>query len=397
MPQLGLGSSLSRGGVLSGFTNTYSLDFDGTDDHLLIAATNDLSFGDGSNDSAFTVAAWVYIDDATAFRIVSKDGGVVGSKREYEFMTETSDDNLYMYLRDEDPGKWAYVKTDATITSLEGSWAHLAATYDGGGGATAADGLAIYVNGSSVAVTATNNAAYVAMENDGGDFYIGRKTNYYANGKFDEVAVWGAELSSGSISNIYNSGTPTDLLADSNSGNLVGWWRMGDGDLDHRQTNGLVADQSLPSALGGDIASSLGWNNTDSPYETFTHSGNVVSEAINTGWGIVHTDDFSLTSGNVYQVRYNLTLVSGVVPDFAKVSRNTSLDAGTEFSEVPVNGINTHYFICSDSQSDFKFGFRINGTTSWSLSDLTIKPVTGNAGVLVNFDGSDFKEDVPPS
>jgi len=240
----------------SGFTNTYSLDFDGTDDHLLIAATSDLSFGDGSNDSAFTIAAWVYIDDATSFRILSKDGGVVGSKKEYEFMTETGDDYLYMYLRDEDPGKWAFVKTNAAITSYEGSWVHLATTYDGGGGATAADGLAIYINGSSVAVTATNNAAYVAMENDGGDFYIGRKATYHANGKFDEVAVWGAELDADAVAAIYNSGTPIALDADDgnydNSGDLQGWWRMGDGtegasgntiyDMSSNSNNGTFTD-----------------------------------------------------------------------------------------------------------------------------------------------------------
>ena len=106
----------------------------------------------------------------------------------------------------------------------------------------------------------------------------------------------------------------------------------------------------------------------------------------NRKWVIItlasYTDDFSLTSGTVYKIRYNLTLNSGVVPDFAKVSRNDSLDAGTDFSGVPVDGINTHYFICSDSQSDFKFGFRLNGSTSWSLSDLSIKPVNGNAGIL---------------
>jgi len=258
---LGLGNSLSRGGVLSGFENTYSLDFDGTDDYVEIEHSNDLSFGDGSNDSAFSISAWVKMDDATGFRVFSKDGGVVSSKREYEFMTETSDDYLYMYLRDEDPGKWAYVKTNATITSHEGSWAHLVTTYDGGGGATAADGLAIYINGSSVAVTATNNAAYVAMENDSGKVYIGRKAGYYANGKFDEVAVWDVELDADAVSAIYNSGTPIALDADlgnyDNSSSLQAWWRFEEG-------SGTSATDSSTNSNTGTLTNGPAYS-TDAP------------------------------------------------------------------------------------------------------------------------------------
>ena len=56
MPQLGLGSSLSRGGVLSaGFANAYSLDFDGTDDHIEISDDSSLSLA-----NEFTFSAWAY-------------------------------------------------------------------------------------------------------------------------------------------------------------------------------------------------------------------------------------------------------------------------------------------------------------------------------------------------
>ena len=49
----------------------------------------------------------------------------------------------------------------------------------------------------------------------------------------DEVAVWDTDLDAAAVTAIYNSGTPIALDADSgnysNSSNLQGWWRMGDG------------------------------------------------------------------------------------------------------------------------------------------------------------------------
>jgi hypothetical protein len=199
--------------------------FDGSDDHILVSHNNSLSFGDGSSDSAFSTSSWVNMSDATGFRILSKDGGVGSTKREYELMTETSDDYLYLYFRDESASKWSYVKSDATITSYENSWTHIVTTYDGGGGGTAANGIKIYINGSAIAVTANNDAGYVAMENDGGDFYIGRKSGYYADGIIDEVAVWNAELSSGEVTELYNLGLNGNVLTHSNQTNLVSYWK----------------------------------------------------------------------------------------------------------------------------------------------------------------------------
>ena len=50
------------------------------------------------------------------------------------------------------------------------------------------------------------------------------------NGNLDEVAVWDAVLTLAEIAAVYNAGVPADLLLHSRAANLVGWWRMGDGD-----------------------------------------------------------------------------------------------------------------------------------------------------------------------
>ena len=389
MPQLGLGSSLTRGGVLSGFENKYSLDFDGGDDHLLIAATNDLSFGDGSIDSAFTVAAWVYMDDATAFRIVSKDGGVVGSKREYEFMTETDHDNLYMFLRDETAGAWAYVRTDSTITSYEGSWVHLATTYDGGGGENAADGIKIYINGDpAILDTPVTNEGYIAMENNGGDFYIGRKVQYYANGKFDEVAVWDAELDAAAVDAIHNSGTPIALDADSgnydNSGNLVGWWRMGDGTLDDGNIagNGLIADQVNPT-LGSDLVTNGGFD-ADSDWTTGSGwtIGSDVATCDGTSGNLQSTSD-TVVSGKLYKMQFEITAyTSGSVKIWSGSGSDLTSYRNTE-------GIHTDYFK-TNSTSIALYSLSFVG----SVDNISVQIVNGNSGIMTSM-AATFSTDVP--
>ena len=64
-----------------------STSFDGTNDYIAVADSNDLSFGDSSTDSAFTISAWIKMDDATSFPIASK--GVFNSTGEWDFKTET--------------------------------------------------------------------------------------------------------------------------------------------------------------------------------------------------------------------------------------------------------------------------------------------------------------------
>jgi hypothetical protein len=78
------------------------------------------------------------------------------------------------------------------LSTLLGSWHHVAVTYDGRGGATAADGIAIYVDGALQGVFRINDAAYVAMENGTAPLEMGREGpqwNMY-DGGMDDVRIW---------------------------------------------------------------------------------------------------------------------------------------------------------------------------------------------------------------
>jgi len=145
---------------------------------------------------------------------------------------------------------------------------------------------------------------------------------------------------------------------------------------------GITNDSVNGETLGDDIASSLTWvNSSSSPYETFVTSGNSITNAVNTSWGIAYTSDFSLTSAKLYKISFDMDISSGSI-EYVRVARSTGMETPTGLDEAPKSGTNTFYFIAVSSDSDFKFGFRGNGAVTFSLSNLSIKEVTSNTGVL---------------
>ena len=183
-------------------TTAPAYDFDGTDDYISIPDTDDLSFGDGTDDSPFSISAWVNMRDATSFLIVNK--GVYNTDAEWDFGI-LSNDKLYLRLYDEsvaDTKEYAYYNT--VLTSYEDTWIHLVATYDGRGGTSANIGISIYVNGDSKTTTLGGDGTYVAMENLDHDVWIGRYDTSYANGQISGLKIFNRELSSGEVEYLYS-------------------------------------------------------------------------------------------------------------------------------------------------------------------------------------------------
>ena len=73
----------------------------------------------------------------------------------------------------------------------------------------------------------------------------------------DEVAIWNTALDADAVEAIYNNGEPVDL-SDSgnydNSGDLVHWWRMGDGDTYPTiEDNAGSNNMTMTNMASGDI------------------------------------------------------------------------------------------------------------------------------------------------
>ena len=201
------------------FTNTKSIEFDGTNDYIDVGDNDSLSFGDSVTDSPFSISAWIKMDTTTSFSICSKYAS--SNTLEYQFIFVSGGRLIFRLF---DGGSTVRIgRLTADISSNVGSWTHVVATYDG---SSTLAGIKIYVNNSRADVTDSSLNTYVAMHNTSAPFEIGRYSTSYADGLIDEVAIFNTELSSTDVTAIYNSGIPNDLC----TLNPLSWWRMGDGD-----------------------------------------------------------------------------------------------------------------------------------------------------------------------
>lgn len=173
----------------------------GTDNYITLGDSDDFSFGDGLNDSAFTIAGVIeVIDDANSKIVAAKYDETTGAElREWRVILHT-DEMFELGLYDESANVTVRKTTNASLSSGFHSYV---ITYSGVGGATAANGITIYVDGAAVASTSTNNASYVATENLTAATLIGAQVipagtvGYFYPGDFtppiiDKGTVWTA-------------------------------------------------------------------------------------------------------------------------------------------------------------------------------------------------------------
>lgn len=208
---------------LAQVNNVYSMAFDGANDYIDLGDSDDLSFGNGTTDSPFSISAWVNMTDATSFVTIAKDAT---SNREYVIRT-LSDDKLYFYLLDNVNGGYIGRISSGTVTSYQGTWIHTVYTYNGN---SSSSGIKIYLNGSPVDNTNYQGGSYTAMSNTVSSLNIGRQESgvgTYANGKIDEVSIFDVELTAQDIQRIYLA-TETGKTADLNDLTTppVKWYRM---------------------------------------------------------------------------------------------------------------------------------------------------------------------------
>ena len=202
---LGGGKSATSSGAPGGggaFANTSSVDFDGVDDYIAIAADASLNT---AGDWRFS--AWINADDFSLYKAIAakRTGGL-----DWQFAVYGS--KLVLYF-----GSGVTVSGSSTLST--GAWYHVAFTVDVG----VTNGVKLFVGGSqesntTTSPTSSNAGAY-------GMTIADNTVNRWWNGKIDEVAMFHSALSASDISDIYNSGAPADVLSYS----PVAWWRMGDG------------------------------------------------------------------------------------------------------------------------------------------------------------------------
>ena len=220
------------------WSNNSLLFVSGSGNALTVPDTTDLSFGDGSDDVAFSVGFWMKwaaIPSGDEHFFNKGDGGTA---QEYDVYFKKSSNRVLVVLQDGTNAKKEWAEFAFDPATYVGNWTHVVVTYDGAGGTSARNGIKLYVNGAAVSAATTNGINYVAMENTSELFRIASaqqgsatSTGYTFNGNLDEFVVYKSlELSAAQVSTLYNTGCPRNAKALGTATSLVAYWKMGDDD-----------------------------------------------------------------------------------------------------------------------------------------------------------------------
>ncbi len=171
--------------------------FNGSTSKITISDDNLFSFGDGANDSPFSITALVNPTDTTVFPIFSKDSLDFDSGgREWKILFETN--RLQFYLYDDVNDGSIRRFSDGTYTSRQGEWINVAVTYNG----IDANGMKVYVDGALVASSSATQGVYTAMSNTAKSVEIGKHGNgssNFAEGGIRHVKIFDVELSASQV------------------------------------------------------------------------------------------------------------------------------------------------------------------------------------------------------
>jgi hypothetical protein len=211
----------------TGFTGNASFTAtDGTSDRGTLLAGNALNLVDlenvfltapyGSADlgGTFTISVWTYLargssNNSARFHVLeSADSGVFDVSWGTTSTVNTTGYDDYV----------AFVESTgtATIGGLgAGAWQHALLAYDTTGANPA---VAVYVNGSSTPVTATDTAgafSFTALRI--GDARAGRADDRHWDGMMDEIAIWNRALTPEERSEVFTKGSAGDPLVGASS------------------------------------------------------------------------------------------------------------------------------------------------------------------------------------
>lgn len=212
LPSIGGGviASPTAPAGLPSITNTYSVDFDGTDDYVEVGNVSGLTA------TTFSISAWFYLT------VNPIQEGILG--------TGTSGtDRIWLQVWDSDTIRFGS-KGDVNDFDLSSgtfslnTWYHVVGVIDG-------SSKEVFIDGSSLG---TISISSITSGTNGNNLRIGglpSQTSAFGGlnpyqGILDEVAVFNTALSSSDVTAIYNSGVPNDI----SSLSPEGWWRMGDND-----------------------------------------------------------------------------------------------------------------------------------------------------------------------
>ena len=266
-----------------------ALSFDGSDDFVALGDQAALDFGSAD---VFTIEAWINTANFAEQGIVTKRGNLPSDT--YEFQTNTSGQLEFSLLNASDQR----LGQQSTEVIADGTWRHVAVTYDGSATTT---GIQLYIDGVLSTSTAlsegfsssSGNTAGVALGagNDSGGINA-------LLGSLDEVRFWSKVLTQAEIAS-----SRFRTLA-GNEADLLAYYRF-----DEESTTTILPDLST-AGLDGTLTNMAGteWtiSGAQAPVQFTTSMASTNSMQINwqatnhgsTGTVVLEVNDASDFSGN---------------------------------------------------------------------------------------------------
>tara|TARA_R100000664_G_scaffold8732_1_gene14407 strand:- start:92 stop:904 length:813 start_codon:yes stop_codon:yes gene_type:complete len=231
---IGIGNAnlfTSVAGVVTppGYSNLYSIDFDGVDEYIDLGNNASIRPNVALGVSFSVWAKWVDVT-AGSTNIFSNNSmlnfyyGLAMDKNAAGKIALNTGDGTGTGSQDR--------RTRVTVNNelTNNTWHHIVGVWEDANQAN----WKIYIDGSVVATTATGTGGINAY-NAANSAYIGKRfttSPRYMDGKLDEIGFWDSVLTASEVNAIYNGGTPFDLTADNgnyvSSSDLIGYWRNGD-------------------------------------------------------------------------------------------------------------------------------------------------------------------------
>jgi len=265
-----------------------ALDFDGIDDVVELGAIDVIG--------QITLAAWIKADDfeINDARIITK-AQEWGGNDHWWMLSTISETSLRFRLKTDDGQETATLISDSVLEA--GTWAHVAATWDGGMMRIYKDGEEVAgqeKGGSAVAVDPSVSAAIGSQPSDAFASDPSHVAKFF-DGMIDEVYIYGRDLSGGEVRYLAGDRPPPVVLFE-------------------EDFEGLTLGPNVDEALAGDAV----W--TDTPPEGWAVDesgipgiGDPATDGVTewAGWAFADKDWWIETAGD--QDRSLFTLGSGIV------------------------------------------------------------------------------------
>ena len=206
------------------FANDSSVALDGTNDYITVHSAGAVLSG-----TTGSVSCWFKLNTVSS------------SCHLYRFQVDSNNYIRCFYhasrnnLRAIHYGNGTNVVATSNQTVENNGWHHLVHTWS-----ESADANIIYVD---TAVVDASGLGHLTDESEEGfQMFIGSNqgTANFWDGNVDEFAIFNDVLSAGEVSEIYNSGSPNDLLGLSSAGGLVGYWRFEDDTNDSSENSNII-------------------------------------------------------------------------------------------------------------------------------------------------------------